>query len=935
MSDFKSKLAFFNQKKDDKKPEYKKSNTNQAKVQKAVNINNKPNEKFENGSTKKDKEQNQKNNIAKIESKQVNINNNIDKKEIAPKIKDEIISPIIKINKDNGQKNLKEEKIKNTVSSINTEASKIGKLINGKHPVYGSKKIGEEIEVDNKLEIYDYPLNIEYSSKEKSISILFVGQSGAGKSTFINAYVNHILGITKDDKIRYKLIIGDAKKEKDQTQSQTDFITIYNVRSLKYDNILFKLIDTPGAGDTRNENDKEKSELNKNKKEKEFLEMYNKLFSKEIGQLNSIVFVVKSSENRENEFQKRIVKNITNLFAEDIGKNCLAVLTHTDSDRKIPDAVQLMEKMEIFKNKTKNKEKWYFPVSSQSYFEPFEKDTISIPLASFVFTEKSLIIFTQILMSLKVYYTKETKRNLELKNRQENIIKILKENILDNLIINIKKLKDTEINLKQKIEECDKQQKEIEKIKDQVSHEEETKRQIQDNYELHSNMKKQKLEELRKNKEAINSLNNKRTDLEQKIADLTIQEEKAEKEKKEAEEKQKLLQKDINDIQTKINNKIFELSKKQGETLETEEIKKLRANLDNSKNYISQLENEIKSKEKEEETEEMKQLKNELDEKQKKIDALNNEINKKKSEGNSGQLNNLQATLDELMKNSRKIDEQLKNEKKAKEEALRKLYKNLEDTQNNFRKLNEEIYNSRKDYNKEIEELQESLKKKREQSEKMKNEIEKKLKQKEEFLKNKKRIEESRDTLLNEINNYHNEEKQLEVLLKEEEDKLNEQLNKQNKLLGLQTTNTKNLSEREESKIIEIIKDKLEKQIKLKKLEKNKKIKYNIKKLTDDNELNLICNTCERNCHPNCDCKWALFWNPIFACDMIESGKCIKCYHPKDDHKRIKKYYKTIEKERSLSPQKINDIEKEIYELQKNLDNRKRKARLCAQRYIL
>ena len=148
MSDFKSKLAIFNQKKDDKKPEYKKSNTNQAKVQKAVNINNKPNEKFENGSTKKDKEQNQKNNIVKIESKQVNINNNIDKKEIAPKIKDEIISPIIKINKDNGQKNLKEEKIKNTVSSINTEASKIGKLINGKHPVYGSKKIGEEIEVD-------------------------------------------------------------------------------------------------------------------------------------------------------------------------------------------------------------------------------------------------------------------------------------------------------------------------------------------------------------------------------------------------------------------------------------------------------------------------------------------------------------------------------------------------------------------------------------------------------------------------------------------------------------------------------------------------------------------------------------------------------------------------------------------------------------------
>lgn len=48
-----------------------------------------------------------------------------------------------------------------------------------------------------------------------------------------------------------------------------------------------------------------KQKKKKDKKEKEFLAMYNKLFSEEIGQLNSIVFVVKASENRENEFQKK------------------------------------------------------------------------------------------------------------------------------------------------------------------------------------------------------------------------------------------------------------------------------------------------------------------------------------------------------------------------------------------------------------------------------------------------------------------------------------------------------------------------------------------------------------------------------------------------------------------------------------------------------
>ena len=38
--------------------------------------------------------------------------------------------------------------------------------------------------------------------------------------------------------------------------------------------------------------------------------MYNKLFSEEIGQLNSIVFVVKSTENRENEYNNNNSKNI-------------------------------------------------------------------------------------------------------------------------------------------------------------------------------------------------------------------------------------------------------------------------------------------------------------------------------------------------------------------------------------------------------------------------------------------------------------------------------------------------------------------------------------------------------------------------------------------------------------------------------------------------
>ena len=106
--------------------------------------------------------------------------------------------------------------------------------------------------------------------------------------------------------------------------------------------------------------------------------MYNKVFSKDIGQLNSITFVVKSSENRENEFQKKIIKNITNLFAGDVEKNCLAILTHTDNDEIVPDAVPLLEKLDFFKKKIEAEEEWWFPVNSTSYFTPFKKGTTSL-----------------------------------------------------------------------------------------------------------------------------------------------------------------------------------------------------------------------------------------------------------------------------------------------------------------------------------------------------------------------------------------------------------------------------------------------------------------------------------------------------------------------------------------------------------------------------
>ena len=79
-----------------------------------------------------------------------------------------------------------------------------------------------------------------------------------------------------------------------------------------------------------------------------------------------------------------------------------------------------------------------------------------------------------------------------MKNRQENIIKILKNNISVNIINNLRKLKDIEINLKQKMDECERR-KRYWKNEITINSRRTNKKLIENNLELHANSKNQKL----------------------------------------------------------------------------------------------------------------------------------------------------------------------------------------------------------------------------------------------------------------------------------------------------------------------------------------------------------------------------------------------------------------------------------------------------------
>ena len=96
--------------------------------------------------------------------------------------------------------------------------------INYAIPIPGSK---EKSKIDDKI-IYSYPeyklTEIEKADETNTKNILFIGQSGDGKTTFLNALINVLANIKGEDKIRYKLVFENSEKR--QNESQTDKINI-------------------------------------------------------------------------------------------------------------------------------------------------------------------------------------------------------------------------------------------------------------------------------------------------------------------------------------------------------------------------------------------------------------------------------------------------------------------------------------------------------------------------------------------------------------------------------------------------------------------------------------------------------------------------------------------------------------------------------------
>ena len=175
--------------------------------------------------------------------------------------------------------------------------------------------------------------------------ILLVGATGAGKTTWLNAYVNYLFDVKLGDPFRFKLIEDD--NEKDQTVSKTQYVTIYRLHHQKGMAVDYSItiVDTPGFGDTRGVSGDKKIE-----------EEIHRLFRDRNGYLehiNAVAFVTPASTARLTPTQKYIFDSILSLFGKNIEGNIILLVTNAyTKDTKALRAVK--------KHGIKIKESFYF-----------------------------------------------------------------------------------------------------------------------------------------------------------------------------------------------------------------------------------------------------------------------------------------------------------------------------------------------------------------------------------------------------------------------------------------------------------------------------------------------------------------------------------------------------------------------------------------------
>ena len=130
------------------------------------------------------------------------------------------------------------------------------------------------------FKLYQYPSKpfTKYEI-ENCLNIIFVGETGTGKTSLINSLINYVCQVENNDK--YRFYLANEQTNNNQSLSQTSEVNIYKINS-HFNNPALKIMDTPGLNDTGGRNiDLKNIEKIRNK------------FFYELSYINAICFFIK------------------------------------------------------------------------------------------------------------------------------------------------------------------------------------------------------------------------------------------------------------------------------------------------------------------------------------------------------------------------------------------------------------------------------------------------------------------------------------------------------------------------------------------------------------------------------------------------------------------------------------------------------------------